>query len=272
MTYARVMVPVDLGPSAADRIKLAGSLADQLGSVLIGIAAQQPFVPTYGDGYVANATLIESEQSRVAADLIDVERVFREACGNRKGVEWRSSSSHEATAFAIDQGRAADILVLTRQGSKDTQDWRFGVDPGRVVLELGRPIIVGPPGVASMPGKRVVIAWKDTREARRAVWDALPLLKRADEVLVVAIAESGRSAGAADLGEYLAAHAVKARTLSLEARDISVADHILKTVDAEKADFLVAGAYGHTRVREWIFGGVSQDLLDHTPVCCLLSH
>src|SRR5688572_6704065 len=167
MTYARVMVPVDLGPSAADRIKLSGSLADQLGSVVIGIAAQQPFVPTYGDGYVANATLIESEQSRVAADLIDVERVFREACGNRKGVEWRSSSSHEATAFAIDQGRAADILVLTRQGSKDTQDWRFGVDPGRVVLELGRPIIVGPPGVASMPGKRVVIAWKDTREARR---------------------------------------------------------------------------------------------------------
>jgi nucleotide-binding universal stress UspA family protein len=97
-------------------------------------------------------------------------------------------------------------------------------------------------------------------------------LKGADEVLVVAVTESGRSASVADVAEYLAAHAVKARTLSLEFRDMSVADEILKPVDTEMADLLVAGAYGHTRVREWILGGVSRDLLDHTPVCTILSH
>jgi nucleotide-binding universal stress UspA family protein len=272
MSYARVMVPVDLGPYAADRIALAGSLADQFDSLLIGTAAQRPFIPAYGEGAGADAALIESEQRRVDEDLVDVERVFRTACGNRNRIEWRGSSSHEATFFATEQARAADILVLTRQGSGDETDWRFGVDPGTVVMQVGRPMMLAPPGVRSLSGKRVLIAWKDTREARRAVWDALPLLQRAETVFIVAVSENARKAGALDVAEYLASHAIRARTLLREGRHATASEELLAVAEKEGIDLLVAGAYGHARVREWIFGGVSRDLLDRTPVACLMSH
>jgi nucleotide-binding universal stress UspA family protein len=266
------MVPVDLGPHAAVRVSLAGSLADQFDSLLIGTAAQFPFIPAYGNGEMAGATLIEAEQRRVDDELVEVERVFRTASANRNRVEWRSSSSREATTFLTEQARAADILVLTRQGARDEQDWRFGVHSGMLVMQTGRPILVAPPGVTIMPGKRILIAWKDTREARRAVWDALPLLKRAESVLVVAVDEGVGSDGAGDVAEYLGSHGVGARTLLRKGDHTTASDELLAVVENEGMDLLVAGAYGHTRLREWIFGGVSRDLLDHTPVCCLMSH
>src|SRR5687767_7100705 len=99
MSYARVMVPVDLGPYAADRVALAGSLADRFDSLLIGTAAQSPFTPVYGNGAGADATLIEAEQRRVDEELMEVERVFRTGSANRNRAEWRRSSSHEAAFF-----------------------------------------------------------------------------------------------------------------------------------------------------------------------------
>jgi nucleotide-binding universal stress UspA family protein len=266
------MVPVDLGPYTEDRVSLAGSLADQFDSLLIGTAAQFPFIPAYGSGELADATLIEAEQRRVDDELVEVERVFRTASANRNRVEWRSSSSHEGTTFLIEQARAADILVLTRQGARDEQDWRFGVHPGILLMQTGRPILVSPPGVTVMPGKRILIAWKDAREARRAVWDALPLLKRAELVLIVAVDEGAGSDGVGDVAEYLGSHRVSARTLLRKGDHTTASDELLAVAGEERIDLLVAGAYGHTRLREWIFGGVSRDLLDHTPVCCLMSH
>jgi nucleotide-binding universal stress UspA family protein len=271
MTYARVMVPIDLGPYAADRIALAGSLADRFGSLLIGIAAQRP-IPAYDEESAADAELIEAEQRRVDDDLTEVERVFRTSSAVRNRVEWRASSAQGAEAFAIEQARAADILVVTRQGSDDAWDWRFGVNPGGLALQAGRPVFVAPPAVASVTGQRVLIAWKDTREARRAVLDALPLLKQAERVLIVAVRENDRVAGALDVADYLASHGVQARTLLRDTRHASVSEELLKVVAKEQVDLVIAGAYGRTRLREWVFGGVSHDLLDRAPVCCLMSH
>jgi nucleotide-binding universal stress UspA family protein len=164
------------------------------------------------------------------------------------------------------------LVVVGRQGRDDASDWRFAADPGALALESGRPLLVVPPQTRQLPGKRVVIAWKDTREARRAVWDALPFLVKADEVLVVAVGENARQAGALDTAEYLEQHGVKAKTLLRTARDATVADELLEVVRQESADLLVSGVYGHGRLREWAFGGVSRDLLDHCPVCCLMAH
>jgi nucleotide-binding universal stress UspA family protein len=100
----------------------------------------------------------------------------------------------------------------------------------------------------------------------------LPLLKEAERVFVVAVSENARSAGALDVADYLVSHGVHARTLLRDARHASVTDELLKVVAKEQVDLLVAGAYGRTRLLEWVFGGVSRDLFDHTPVCCLMSH
>ena len=130
---------------------------------------------------------------------------------------------------------------------------------------------MAPPKISVLSAKRVVIAWKDAREARRAVRDALPLLKAADEVLVVAVGESGR-AGALDVKEHLDGHGINARTLVQARRESAVADDLIRAAEREGADLMVAGAYGHSRTREWILGGVTRDLLDHAPIPCLLAH
>jgi nucleotide-binding universal stress UspA family protein len=115
------------------------------------------------------------------------------------------------------------------------------------------------------------VAWKDTREARRAVWDALPLLREAEEVLMIAVGDSAKEAGALDVQEHLDQHGVKAKVLHAH-RDIPVADELIRLAEEQGVDLIVSGAYGHSRTREWILGGVTRELLDHAPVCCLMAH
>jgi nucleotide-binding universal stress UspA family protein len=145
-------------------------------------------------------------------------------------------------------------------------------------MRAGRPVLVVPPSVSALEGRRALVAWKDTREARRAVADALPLLAHAEEVLVVE-AVSGdaeerdqalRRAG--DVAGLLARHGATARGEALEVRGRTVADELLLAAERHGADLVVAGGYGHARLREWAFGGVTRDLLARCPMCCLLSH
>ena len=121
-----------------------------------------------------------------------------------------------------------------------------------------------------------MIAWKDTRECRRAVRDALPLLQRAGQVLIAQIGEDGSEPAAkralSDVTEYLVCHRV---IVAAEIRQRSkgpAGTLLLQLAKDEGADLIVAGGYGHSRMGEWIFGGVTHALLAASPVCCLLSH
>jgi nucleotide-binding universal stress UspA family protein len=148
----------------------------------------------------------------------------------------------------------------------------MAVSPGALIMESGRPILVVPPLRDHVFANRILIAWKDTREARRAVWDSLPFLKRADVVFVVAIGGNDRKETANDVSAYLARHGITSRTLLRSTPHGSVAEDILQVADDEGANLIVSGAYGHSRSREWMFGGVTRDLLNDAPVCCLMSH
>jgi nucleotide-binding universal stress UspA family protein len=123
-----------------------------------------------------------------------------------------------------------------------------------------------------------LVAWKDMREAWRAVADALPLLVRAEEVLVLEVvrdeAEKGEQARARadDAAAFLVRHGAPARGAAAGLRGRAVADEVLFAAERQGADLVVGGAYGHTRLREWAFGGVARDLLARCPICCLLSH
>jgi len=115
-----------------------------------------------------------------------------------------------------------------------------------------------------------VVAWKDTREARRAVADSLPLLKVAKDVLVVGFGSSEN--GARDVAGYLSFHGINATFQRKDVAADAVAEELMRTAEAEAADVLVCGAYGHSRATEWIFGGVTRDLLKHGRMCCFMSH
>jgi nucleotide-binding universal stress UspA family protein len=124
----------------------------------------------------------------------------------------------------------------------------------------------------------VVVAWKDTREARRALQDALPLLHHADEIVITEVCEKSddlapSGARLRDVARYLAGHRIAAAVAErVRPVDDTAANTLLRLVEDESADLIVAGAYGHTRLGEWVFGGMTQALLAESPVCCLFSH
>jgi nucleotide-binding universal stress UspA family protein len=266
-SYASVMAHFDLSPNARSRGRLAVSLADMFGARLIGVAAEQMILQPADDGGFG----VEAESRRVERDLESARRVFLDVVGARNDVEWRGCV-HAPDSYLIEQARCADIVVLGRQSSADRGDLMLGVSPGSVVMECGRPILIAPPDTETLSTATVVVAWKDTREARRAIHDALPLLVGAGEVVVVAATTSFRDEGAEDVAAWLARHGANTRPLVKEGELSSVAETLLDVADELGAGLIVSGAYGHSRTREWMFGGVTRDLLEMASIPLLLSH
>jgi len=269
--FGALLTPVHLGTGAEATIRFAAGLARALSCRLIGIGADQIDLPYYGDGTgMVDAVLVENARGVVIEDLARAEALFRQAAQG-VALDWRCAIE-QPRAFALTQSRAADLVVMARQGPDDQPLGRMGVAPGDIVMELGRPILLVPPGVEILTAKSVIVAWKDTREARRAVQDALPFLIRAELVSVLAVGADPEDDGAQDVCGYLAQFGIAARAVLRPDSGEYIVDEITRQVAQQGADLIVAGAYGHSRLREWIFGGVTQDLIETTPVCCLMSH
>jgi nucleotide-binding universal stress UspA family protein len=271
--FASILVHVDLGVASARRIALASELAKRFDATLLGVAAEEPLTSTAGQapGTVGHK-IAAQEELRILADLRHAEELFQSSSSSCPQARWWAEA-RASTDVVLEQARAADLIVVGRQGLDDEIDWRLGVTPGELVMGLGRPMLMVPPSIKELSAARVVVAWKDTREARRAVWDAMPFLCKAEEVLVVAVDDAQRDAGGEGVASYIQHHgARRVRALSVRPRRTSVLTHLLEVADGEGSDFLVAGAYGHSRMREWALGGVTQELLETSPACCLLSH
>ena len=172
--------------------------------------------------------------------------------------------------------RYADLVVI----GQPNPDEGSGVEPGfahRLVLAAGRPVLAVPyAGEFKTIGKRVLVAWNAGREATRAVTDAIPLLRTADEVTVTAV-RPGRTPGhgevpGADIGLYLSRHGVRVKVAAIEATDIDVGNELLSRAADRSCDLIVMGAYGHSRVSELVLGGVTRTLFDSMTVPVLMSH
>src|SRR5829696_6524136 len=170
MSYSTVIVHLDLGSTAERRVKLAGSLADRFNARLIGVAAQPCSLSVSSIVTACAPGLVENEQDRIRAELAQAEAVFRRGAGARNSIEWRSAISMPVD-FIAEQARAADLIVVSRQAQSDASAWRFGVSPEELVLTVGRPVLIASPYDSDFSAQRVIVAWKDTREARRAVSD-----------------------------------------------------------------------------------------------------
>jgi nucleotide-binding universal stress UspA family protein len=273
MSFTTMMVHVDVERDSEQRVQLALALADRFQAALIGIAGLA-LRPTFAAGGVVVYHEPTAHECRtVSARLDDVGRRFRAKGQHLKQVEWRTALELPYELVSR-EARAADLIIL---GPRHTVgNGHELADPGVILLRAGRPVLVVPDTVALPQLRRVMIAWKDTRECRRAVCDALPFLQQAKEVLIVGIGEGESESNAkrtlSDVAAYLLRHRVAAaREVWRQARG-PVAAELLRHVQDEKADLIVAGGYGHSRLGEWIFGGVTHELLASSPVCCMLSH
>ena len=278
MTPASFVVHADRDPESDGRIRVACSLAVRFDARLIGLAAAMMDLPVIDPmGYAPiDAETIAAEREILEADLkAAAEKFWR--CAEEKKVkyEWRSDLEFPADMLCR-QARAGDLVIIGRgEAEKSTGPQRV-IDPGDVLMQAGRPVLIVPPGVVDLALDHVVVAWKDTRESRRAVADALPFLAAARAVSILELCgedEVGRAENAVkDVVGYFAHHGITAKSEVQVLNQSNPATKIIAFAKQQGADLIVAGAYGHARLREWVFGGVTYELIKNNPVCCLLSH
>jgi len=275
LSYKTLLVHLDLDQKNDARLKIAGDLAERFQAGVIGVAARSQTIPLYfTEGFVTDE-LIEQDRADIENRLKSAEEQFRVGlAGRATHIEWRSALT-QPTGYVAEQSRAADLIIIGAHQADESLDPLRQLIPSDLVTFAGRPVLVIPQDVELLTAKRILIAWKDTREARRAVFDALPLLSKCEKAIVAEIDESKDPSAAHarvnDVIAWLERHGVKASGLVQGAIE-RTSDELNALARQEEADLIVAGAYGHSRFREWILGGVTRDLITRTPRCSLLSH
>jgi nucleotide-binding universal stress UspA family protein len=277
MTYATVMVSLALEQSNEARLEAAGQIAERFDASIIGIAAAQFGPPLYFTSGEHAQNLIDQGRASVERRLSELEGQFREATKDRaRHVEWRCAIDFPAR-YILQEARCADIVVSG--GHSDALSDPFAVvTPKDLVMQAGRPLFVAPDNVNWVDLRSVLVAWKDTPEARRAVVASLPMLRKAKDVTVAEIVEAGESRSAAvsrvrDVVAWLSRHGVAASELVPDNKEDPDVTAQLDGIAADvAAGVVVAGAYGHSRFRELILGGVTQHLITQSTRFVLLSH
>ena len=275
MTYATVMVSLALDRPNDAPLAVAGQIAERFDAGLVGIVAAVVSPPLYFTAGEQAQLLIDEEQASVKRRISELEGQFREAVQNRaKDVEWRCAIDFPAR-YVLQHARCADIIVCG--GHSDGFSDPFATITARdLVMEAGRPLLVVPDRVDWLDPRSVLVGWKDTPEARRAIVAALPMLRKAKDVAVAEIVETEDGQAAAvkrvrDVVTWLSRHEVSASELVAPLdQDATVQlDALAANVGA---GMVVAGAYGHSRFRELVLGGMTQYLITQTTRCALLSH
>jgi len=279
MSYRDLLVQVDDTRGCADRVAFAIDFAARHDAHLTGLYVVAEASPAaFAQGFPPDLMIELQREARARTDAA-LGRFGEAAARSRIAYETRVDRVlyTEIVDAIATNARYADLAIL---GQHDPDDPASGPRylPEEVVLGCGRPALVVPYiGPAKTFGERVVVAWSASREAARAVNDALPLLTRARQVAVVSVNPRpwpfahGEEPGA-DIGLHLARHGVKVDVQRIEASDIDPANAILSHVADQSADLLVMGAYGHSRLREFVLGGVTRTILREMTVPVLMSH
>jgi nucleotide-binding universal stress UspA family protein len=268
------MVHLDADAEPDGRVKVAADLAERFRAHLIGVAGWAPMSVFLADEARDDPAASESHLQDMRSLLDQTGKAFRAIVGQADPhAEWRSVLDFPTEVVAR-EARAADLVIIGN--ARESKDPFRALDPGQLLLKAGRPVLVVPHGVASLAPRRVAIAWKDGREARRAVRDALPFLQQAESVMVVEILEEGSVDQAThhvkDVANYLTRHGIEIIAERVRPADVTAANALLRMIEDENIHLIVAGAYGHSRLGEWAFGGVTRDLMTASPICCLFSH
>jgi nucleotide-binding universal stress UspA family protein len=275
MTFATLMVALQLGKANAPLLQVTGDLAERFHAGVIGIAACRPLEVVYRESSVP-APLFEEDRKAIERALRAAEAEFWTALqGRGSRLEWRSRATVLPLADHVArEARAADLVVIGMDRKAQPFDATRHLDANDLVMQVARPVLIVPAGVTTASFDRVLVGWTDTAESRRAIVDALPFLARAAHVSVAEIVVKEELANArtrvADVVSWLKHHGIAAEPVAAIAAG-SHAQSLNAIARERKGDLIVAGAYGHSRLRDWVLGGVTGDLLLRTERCALLS-
>lgn len=274
MTYKSILVHAEPQEACESRLKCAVAVADLFGSLLIGLGAEMMQSAGVADPFGMLARDWEALlRKQLEEDLKHAEARFRAAAGDRPQ-EWRVLETSPTDALCW-SARGADLIIAGGGPRKGVDAFRTA-DPAELAIRSGRPVLIAPPTLEAFRGDHVVVAWKDTREARRALLDALPFLLRAQSVTVLEICDERNQAAAefrtADVAAHLRRHGAKALSRVKIAEERVAGWELRVQAQSLDADLIVAGCYGHHRLQEWVTGGVTRDLVGEASGFLLLSH
>lgn len=272
MSYKSIGVSMALEASNRACLTAAIEIAERFDARVIGMAGTIMPAPLYFTDGQYGEELFKREEVQLRARLASAEEEFRNAVGCRiKQIEWRADLQI-AKDFIPAQARSVDLVIVAAQPETDADPYS-GTSPSDLVMETGRPILVVPPSTTWFDPRRILVAWKDTRESRRAILDALPFLRRADDVIVVEVCpaadEQAASERVKDVSAWLLKHGVTASTTTVT--EVNAPDDLEALASDMNAGLIVAGAYGHSRLRQWVLGGVTRQFVTRPSRCVLLS-
>jgi nucleotide-binding universal stress UspA family protein len=278
MTYKTILLHVNDERRVAGLVDAAARLASKQEAHVIGLYVLPP-VPTYGATTIG-AGMIKAGLNTFREEAKRVRAAFEKAVDGRGfGTEWRvvEAKNQGVAETIMNHARSTDLVIASQRD----RDWDFATlldEPERLAIECGRPVLVVPhhKRFASF-ATRITVAWNGSSESARAVFDSLPLLQAAESVRILSINphDETREVGAvptADIVATLERHGVKCTGSKMLAGDAEVGIALLSSVADDKSDLLVMGAYGHSRIREFVFGGTTRHILTHMTVPILMSH
>jgi nucleotide-binding universal stress UspA family protein len=273
--YSSILVQLNIDASPLPLLGFAKDLAHRFRANLIALCAAEArvFVSAVPDIGSASIELIQRDTADIKSRLTEVSGIFSEFANGDQSMSWRGLVGNP-TRVAIEHARAGDLIVTCDPESGNSDPYRT-VDTGNLILSAGRPVLLTCSGCPHIQTGRVLIAWKDTREARRAVSDAMPFLVMSREVIVATVEEddllSARES-ADDVVRFLARHGVSARSDIIAKGKNDQAFELIEMASEAEANLIVSGGYGHSRLREWAFGGVTKSLLGTRSINRLFSY
>ncbi len=273
MTLRHLTLHVDGDDGLQARTAVASMLAKRNGASISGVFVVHlpdvpPFIAAEVGPELQQQFLDSAREQEVQLRTGFVDTMQREGIA----YEWLSREGGMITEM-VRAARTTDLTVVSQEEDGTSG---FGILPDSMVLESGRPVIVVPNIAAPKTiGKRILVAWNGSREAARAVNDAMALLETAEVVNLVSMVEdNGRTEQAEDsaIESHLARHEIQIEHSHYRPSDIDAGEMLLSRAADTGSDLIIMGAYGHSRLREWILGGATRSVLEHMTVPVFMSH
>jgi nucleotide-binding universal stress UspA family protein len=272
MTIKDILVHIDTSPSCGARIELAAALARRFNAFLIGafILPSTELLELAADS--ATAVTLALNLAEIEENTATIEERFRRLLKREDLTgEWYTARG-PAEICVTQRALTADLVIL---GQRDPKRPMILEAPEDVILACGRPVLVVPyAGRFDHLGDNALIAWNGRREASLAAHGALPLMAQANSVTVLSVGGAAKDTEerSEELIAHLARHGLNATMELIAKTKLTAAEMALSRVADLGADLMVMGAYGHSRLRETILGGMTRDILRHMTVPVLMAH
>ncbi|MGB5708901.1 MAG: universal stress protein [Arenicellales bacterium] len=273
MSLADILVHIDGSDKCVHRMKAAHALVESFDVHITGVHAYQLYsYPTHYEVAIP-PYVVEQAEAQAKEESIAARAVF-----DRFSQSWESKftwiSDEGDPATVISKYAGCHDLVVVSQFDPQAREAYSRELPDRIAFESGRPVLVIPnSGPKETIGQSVLVAWDGSREASRAIHDALPFLNKASKVDIVSVTTAKEvDLPSADIASHLSRHGISVETQQTDAKGTDVGTVLTSLASESGADLIVMGAYGHSRFRELILGGVTRHVLESMPVPVLMTH